>query len=84
MDASEKYGYRLVHTTPNYHPPKMDVLLKTFLQIIHAAKSSMLLVPQTAATTYAFSSACFFYGFDLLSSGFFKSYLHRLISAWNM
>ena len=37
MDASEKYGYRLVHTTPNCHPPKMDVLLKTFLQIIHAA-----------------------------------------------
>ena len=27
-----------VHTTPNHHPPKMDVLPKTFLQIILAAK----------------------------------------------
>ena len=26
------------HTTPNHHPPKMDVLQKTFLQIILAAK----------------------------------------------
>ena len=27
-----------VHTTPNPHPPKMDFLSKTFLQIILAAK----------------------------------------------
>ena len=26
------------HTTPNHHPPKMDVLPKTFLRIILAAK----------------------------------------------
>ena len=26
-----------VHTTPNHHPPKMDVLPKTFLQIIIAS-----------------------------------------------
>ena len=28
----------LVHTTPNHHPSKMDVLQKTSLQIIRAAK----------------------------------------------
>ena len=28
----------LVHTTPNHHPPKIDVLPKTFLKIILAAK----------------------------------------------
>ena len=27
-----------VHTTPNHHPPKLDVLPKTILQIILAAK----------------------------------------------
>ena len=27
-----------VHTTPNHHPPKMEVLPKTFLQNILAAK----------------------------------------------
>ena len=26
-----------VHTIPNHHPTKMDVLLKTFVQIIPAA-----------------------------------------------
>ena len=50
----------LVHTIPN---PKMDFHAKTFLQIILAAKwlvwhSSTS--PQTAATTFAFSSVCFF------------------------
>ena len=28
-----------VHTTPNHNPPKIDVLPKTFFQIILAAKS---------------------------------------------
>ena len=32
-----KMDDHLVHTTPNHHPPKMDVLPKTFLQIILAA-----------------------------------------------
>ena len=30
--------YHLVHTTPNHHPSKMDVLPKTYLQIILAVK----------------------------------------------
>ena len=47
----------LVHTTPNHHHPKMDVLPKTFLQISEAFKY----VPQTAATTFHFSSVCFFF-----------------------
>ena len=29
----------LVHTTPNHHPPKIDVLPKTFFQIILFTKS---------------------------------------------
>ena len=33
----EKMDY-LVHATPNHHPSKIDVLLKTFLQILLAAK----------------------------------------------
>ena len=33
-----KMDDHLVHTTPNHHPPKMDVLPKTFLQIILASK----------------------------------------------
>ena len=28
----------LVHTTPNHHPPKMDILPKTFRPIILASK----------------------------------------------
>ena len=38
MDALEKLDDLPVHTTPNLHPPKMDVIPKTFLQIILAAK----------------------------------------------
>ena len=45
-----------VHTIPNHHPTKMDLLLKTFVQIIldanplvqHSSTS-----PKTAATTFA-------------------------------
>ena len=33
-----KMDDHLVHTTPNLHPPKMNVLPKSFLQIILAAK----------------------------------------------
>ena len=54
----------LVHTTPNYHPPKMDFLPKYFLQIILAAKMACVTfkyVPQKASTTFAFSSVCFFF-----------------------
>ena len=32
-----KIDNHLAHTTPNHHPSKMDILLKTFLRIIHAA-----------------------------------------------
>ena len=43
MEACQKGCIRkmddhLVYTTPNHHPPKMDFLPKTFLQIILAAK----------------------------------------------
>ena len=41
MDALEKWIIiHTVHTTPNHHPPKMDmdVLPKTYLQIILASK----------------------------------------------
>ena len=54
----------LVHTTPNPHLLKMDVLPKTFVQIILAAKMAIVTlkyVPQTAATTFTFSSVCFFF-----------------------
>ena len=34
----EKLVDQLVHTTPSHHPPKMDVLAKTFLQFICAPK----------------------------------------------
>ena len=56
----------LVHTTPNYYLPKMDVFPTNFLQIILAAKElvrHLILSPQTTATTCAFASVCvFFYG----------------------
>ena len=58
-----------VHTKPNPHPTKIDVLPKTFLQVILGAKylvqhSSMS--PQPAATTFAFPSVRFlFYGLRL-------------------
>ena len=32
-----KMDDHLVHTTPNHHPPEMDVIQKTFLKIILAA-----------------------------------------------
>ena len=35
--CNRKMDDHLVHTTTNHHPPKMDVLPKTFLQIILAA-----------------------------------------------
>ena len=60
MDALEKWMIiHAVHTSPNHHPPKMDVLTKTFLLIILAAKwysSAFKYVRQPAATTFAFSS----------------------------
>ena len=34
----EKINDHWAHTAPNHHPHKMDVLPKTFLQIIIAAK----------------------------------------------
>ena len=37
----EKIDDHLVHTIPNHHPTKMDVLPKTFVQIILATKSDM-------------------------------------------
>ena len=64
MDA-QKMDDHLVYTTPNHILAKMDVLPKTFLQIILATKRlvrhSSMYVPQAAATTFAFSSVCFFF-----------------------
>ena len=50
-----KWDDHPVPTPPNYHPPKMDVLPKSFLQIILASKWQVY-VPQAASTTFAFSS----------------------------
>ena len=47
------------NTIPNHHLTKMDVLTKTFVRIILAQKWLLRhtkYVPQTAATTFAFSS----------------------------
>ena len=64
MDA-QKMDDHLVYTTPHHILAKMDVLPKTFLQIILATKRlvrhSSMYVPQAAATTFAFSSVCFFF-----------------------
>ena len=58
MDASEKWMIFQFHTTPKHHPvhpTKRDVLPKPFLQIILAASAAFEYIPQTAATTFAFS-----------------------------
>ena len=53
-----------VYTKPNHQPTKMDVLPKTLIQIILAAKWSVrhssTFVPQAAETTFAFSSVFIF------------------------
>ena len=60
-ECFEKLAIHPVHTTPNHHPSKMDVLPKTFLQI-NLAVNKMLVrhlstyIPQPAATTFAFPS----------------------------
>ena len=46
----------LVHTIPNHHPPKIDVLPKTFVQIIQMVCAAFKYVPQPTATTFAFYS----------------------------
>ena len=65
----------VVHTTPNHPPPQNW----TFFQKLFF-KSSLLLngysalfkyVPQIAATTFAFSSVCFFFFYEL------ECFLHR-------
>ena len=72
MNVSEKW--MIIWFTPHqnmHHPPEMDVLPKTFLQIIIAANGLEAFnnVTQTAATTFAFSSACFFsYDPDIIPS----------------
>ena len=47
-----------VHIIPHHHPTKMDVLPKTVLQIILAAKwgGSQVRPPKQQPTTFAFSS----------------------------
>ena len=68
------------HTTPNHHPPKLDVFPKCMFSSNHpdasAAGVVFKYVPQTAGTTFALSSVLFFF-YDLLVcsfwfSGFFK------------
>ena len=55
-----KMDDRPVHTVPNHHPTKMDVLPKAFVQIILAAnglvRHSSTFVTQPTATIFAFSS----------------------------
>ena len=47
----------LVHTIPNHHPTKMDVLPKTLVQIILAANSAAIkYIHQPTSTTFAFFS----------------------------
>ena len=43
--CSGKMDDHPIHTTPNHHPSKMNVLPKTFLQIILAAKCKWLVQP---------------------------------------
>ena len=53
----EKMDNHPIHTTENPHPTKMDVLPKTFLQIILSAKwlvRHFKYNPKSAATTFAF------------------------------
>ena len=53
----EKMDNHPIHTTENPHPTKMDVLPKTFLQIILSAKwlvRHFKYNPKPAATTFAF------------------------------
>ena len=47
------------YTIPNYHPTKMDVLPKTFFQIVLAANwlvQHSRTYPQPTATTFAFAA----------------------------
>ena len=66
IDALEKS--MIIWFTPRQttNPPKMDVFPKTFLQIILAAtvigySAAFKYIRQTAVTTFAFSSPCFFF-----------------------
>ena len=47
-----------VHTIPNHHPINMDVLLKTCLfksSLLYMVSAAFKYIPQTTATTFAFS-----------------------------
>ena len=58
---NECFGHP-VHTIPNIHPTKIDVLPKTLVQIILAASAIFKYVPQPTATNFAFSfPLSFFY-----------------------
>ena len=68
----KKINDHTVNTTPNHLPSKMDVLPKTVVQIILAAKKSysaaFKYVPQPTATTFSISSVClsvFFYDYEV-------------------
>ena len=55
----------LVHTTPNHHAPSQNgCSSKNFCSnqlCCYMASAALKFVPQTAATTFAFSSVCFFF-----------------------
>ena len=50
----DKMDAHPVHTIPNHHTSKIDVLQKSYVQIILPA--AFKYVPQPTATTFAFSS----------------------------
>ena len=73
--ASEKIDYLLVHTKTNHRPSKMDILPKTFLQSILAAKwlvrhSSMYVYPPNSSDDLCllFCLRFFFYGTHISSN----------------
>ena len=62
MDALEK-KWMIIWFLPNQHPSKMNVLPRNVVQIILSYMSSAAFkyFNKTAATTFAFSSVCFFF-----------------------
>ena len=59
----QKMDNHPVHTTPNHWPPKINFLpeLLSNNPCCELASAALKYVPQTAATTFAFSSVCFFF-----------------------
>ena len=69
MGALKKMYVHPVHTKPNHHPTKMDVLLKTFVQNILAAgwlvRHSSTSAKQKRRPLPSLLSVFFFYAYGL-------------------